>query len=472
MRRLVLSLCLLAAWAASARAGSLRAEGGWFKDPAGGVVLLRGVNAAGNSKVPPFTAMDRAELFDPLADWGLNVVRLLFNWEAFEPAPGVYDEAYLDYYEQAVDWAAERGIHVMVDVHQDAFARNQMRGCGEGFPFWAASPELPTYAPVNDETCKLWGLQIILDPNVHDQFRRFYANEGGVRDRYLAMLDKVAERLASKPMVAGYDPLNEPWSNDEAAELLPLYEDATAVVRARDPSAILFLCPRTVTSAGAWSYLPKPSFDNVAYAPHFYDPLVAVFGAWLGNPADRAFAGMAAKAAEWGGVPWLLGEFGGQGPGRNIRGYVDHLYAQLNARFASGTQWVYTPGWTEEAKDGWNVEDFSIVDGDGNPRPNFRVRPFPRRTAGTPGKLFVRDPEGSRTAAFDYRWEHDPAAGATEVFLPKALFGAFPPLVKTEGDALSCAYDGAGVVMTCASPSPGPKRLRARACVPAWGECG
>ncbi|MBZ0253072.1 MAG: cellulase family glycosylhydrolase, partial [Candidatus Methylomirabilis sp.] len=258
-----------------------------------------------------------------------------------------------------------------------------------------------------------------------------------------------------------------PWA-EEVTELTPLYEDAAAVIRANDPSAILFLCPRTAASAGAPSFLPKPTYDNFAYAPHFYDALVAVLGFWLGNPTDQAFARMAAKAAEW-DAPWLLGEFGAPGPGGNARGYVDHLYSRLNATLASGTQWVYTPGWTEAAKDGWNLEDFSIVDGMGATRPNFRVRPFPRRTAGEPTKLSVRDPQGAVQAGLDYRWEHDPALGATEIFAPKDLFRAGAPVVKAEG--VSCAYDGAGSLLTCASESAGAKRVLVRSCEPRWGEC-
>src|SRR5690242_13776201 len=94
---LALSLAASAASEAPAAASpELRVEGRHLKDATGGVVILRGVNVAGNSKVPPFTPITDPASLDPLEKWGMNVVRLLFTWEAYEPEEGQYDEAYLD----------------------------------------------------------------------------------------------------------------------------------------------------------------------------------------------------------------------------------------------------------------------------------------------------------------------------------------------------------------------------------------
>src|SRR4051812_42502943 len=110
MRSIVLTLVLIAGPAHAS--GALHTDGGFFRDARGGVVLLRGVNVAGNSKVPPFRGITDEAQLDPLPRWGLNVVRLLFTWEAYEPQPGAYDDVYLADYLRVVRAAGARGLHV------------------------------------------------------------------------------------------------------------------------------------------------------------------------------------------------------------------------------------------------------------------------------------------------------------------------------------------------------------------------
>ncbi len=445
---------------------ALHVDGGFFRDAAGGVVLLRGVDVAGNAKVPPFRAISDDSQLDPLPGLGVDVVRLLFTWEAYEPSPGAYDDAYLAYYAGVVDAAAARGLWVVVDFHQDAFSRASLGGCGEGFPAWALPPTVTPAAPDNGADCADWGQRMIGDASLKTTWDAFYSDQNGARTRYLAMIARVAAALAPKQNVAGYDLLNEP-GGDERTQIGPLYEDAARAVRAVHPTAILFVSPGFLTSAGEGTNLVRPSFDDFAYAPHYYDPTLVLFHGWQGNDESAAFAEMSGTAAAW-GVPLFVGEWGAPPSTDEVRGYIGAIGRQLDLALASAAQWVYTPGWTAAAKDGWNSEDFSIVDDTGMLRANFVVRPYARRIAGTPTALTVGDEADPKKNALQLSWTNDPAAGATELFAPAAWFGG-DVSVEADGD-VGCTR--AGDLVTCQSPTAGDKRVRLAAPSPRCGLTG
>jgi len=449
--------CALLASAPNARAGELRAEGSFFRDTKGGVVLLRGVNVTGDAKVPPFMKVSDPAIFDPLQRWGMNVVRLLFTWEAYEPTQGTYDTSYLDAYASAARAAGERGLYVIVDFHQDAFSRSSIGGCGDGFPAWALPPGIPPATPDNGPNCASWGTKMVTDADMKSAWTAFHTDAHGAKTRFLLMLESVSARLAKEPSVIGYDILNEPWG-DEATEISALHADAAKAIRKASPGAILFVSPHALISSGNQTKLPAPSFDNFAYSPHFYDAGVILFHSWSGTQPDEPFANMTGKADEW-NAPLFLGEFGAPAEATNGDVYVDALYRHLNDHLASGAQWVYTPGWTDATKDGWNQEDFSIVDDKGQTRPNFRLRPYARRIAGTPTRLYVTTPKDPEGGALELEWDHDPSAGETEIFAPnEALSGGPTTAIETTGDTLHCTV--ATDLITCTSTASGPMRVK------------
>lgn len=434
-------------------------DGPFFRDASGGAVLLRGVNVAPDSKRPPFRAITDPAQLDPLEAWGLNVVRLLFLWEAYEPTPGAYDASYLAHVREVADWAWARGLHVIVDFHQDGFSRFSIGGCGSGFPAWTIPFPVFPDVPDNGPSCSGWVAAMPLDLDMHFSWNRFYADAGGARSGYLAVLSALAQHLSGHPGVVGYDLLNEPWG-DEPTEIAPLHAEAVAAIRQHDPGAIVFVTPHVLTTVGTQTQLPVPGFANFSYSPHYYDVTVNTLGFWSGLPPDLPFAVMTGKAAEW-GVPMLLGEFGAPATTLGGLGFLDSVYRRLDADFASATQWAYTPSWSAATLDGWNGEDFSIADGTGAPRGNFRARPYARRISGTPLAADIVAAGAVRDRFVELSWDHDPATGSTELFVPRqSLFGSNPIAFALEGDGLVCAFDAGETIVTCESAAPGAKSVR------------
>lgn len=458
-------------------APALRVQGAQFVDDRGGVVILRGVNLAGDSKVPPFAHVRSLADLDPLPGWGVNAIRLIFNWEAYEPLPGMYDDAYLSSVTSIADAAWARGMYVIIDIHQDAYSRYTTSGCGDGFPRWAVSPAVRASTPDNGAACANWGMRMMLAADMHRSFSDFYADRHGVRTRYLQLMSRLAHHFRGHRGVIGFDPLNEPWG-DEVRELSPLYHDVARVVRAELPDAILFLEGHVLTNGGfLGSALPKPTFDNYAYAPHYYDAGVLLGHSYSGisTGADIAFALMTQKAQAL-GAPLLLGEYGAPAGTHRADDYLTLLHRHLNRALASGTQWNYTPRWDATTKDGWNREDLSIVDDHGKLRDGlFRPRAYAQRIAGQPVSLTVREGSALIPRAIELRWQNDPALGDTVLFAPRVLFdgptAAERAKIETQGDGLLCAYDRAGLRVRCLGLLKGERRITVRACLKVGSLC-
>ncbi|OUS27379.1 hypothetical protein A9Q99_15395 [Gammaproteobacteria bacterium 45_16_T64] len=420
----------------------LYVDGQQIKDQQGREVILRGVNTSGDSKIPPFTPLTSSVMFDPLPEWGINTLRLLFTWEAFEPTRCDYEEAYLAYYEQVVEWAAEQGLYVIVDFHQDAFSRFSVKGCGEGFPAWAVTSTVPLKEPDNGESCESWGTDMIFDISHHKTWLYFHRDIEGARSRYIDMAKTVADRMSAHPNVIGYELMNEPWGTNE--ELADLFNKVGAAIRSRHPESILFVPPHALVSSGALgNNIDKPMFDNFVYAPHYYDPFVLLSSAWIGvdpaGPLDR----MAAHAAQW-NVPLLIGEYGAPADTVNVKGYMSAYNRWLNSGLYSGTQWNYTPTWQEETKDGWNHEDLSIVDSHGQLRDNFVPTAYPQAIAGD-----VVDFEINANS-LRFHWVNNPLLGTTEIYLPMGFMDNKKLILST---GVACQLKG--VVLHCASPTNG-----------------
>ena len=236
----------------------IHVDGPWFKDEHGRTLLLRGANLGGSTKVPyapngathiapgvydhrhvsfvgrPFPLDEADEHYARLSAWGLTFLRFLTTWEAVEHAgPGVYDEAYLDYLHEVVGRAADHGIQVFVDFHQDVWSR--FSG-GDGAPGWtleAVGFELPHLAESGaallhwaegDEYPQMTWFSNNVRLAAGTMWTLFFAGndlaphtlvdgepaQEFLQRHYLGAMQAVARKLCDLPNVVGYDTLNEP----------------------------------------------------------------------------------------------------------------------------------------------------------------------------------------------------------------------------------------------------------------------
>lgn len=429
---------------------------GVARDAFGRDVVMRGLNTGNRNKTPPFVPFAVTEdmpldafseaaddFFAVLQGWGMDTVRLPFSWEALEPERDVWDEAYLDRYERMVDSAWAHGQRVILDFHQDVWARNY---CGDGFPTWAvADPDAPWHdCPDHD-----WGFKYVTDPDVRGAFDRFYANEDELVDEFHEMWLKMSERFADHPGVVALEILNEPgWgtANDiqqwKLDVLTPFHDAIIPVLHEAAPDLLVAYDNPGIDGVGLIPDLvhPRPEGDFLIYGPHLYG--AGTWGLEQDDPGssvtDYAEFGRSAD------VHVLLGEFGFQPEERYGPEWLDKVADALDHERISATMWEYS--YNEVL---WNYEDFSMVDAAGNERVQLDawVRPWLRAVAGTEPSFAWDHGAGTGSASFVSD------GGVSEVVLPPRLFGAGPSSVEISGEEACFTLDMARGELRVTAPA-------------------
>ncbi len=411
----------------------LHTAGTTLRDALDRVVVLRGVDAGGRSKLTPFAPFDftgdgydaaLAAYLDRAASWGINALRVPFVWAAVEPTQGTLDEDFLARYDALIDGAFARGMVSIVDFHQDVYAD---AFCGDGFPDWTLTPPYP--APHDD--CPNWGGEYLGDPAVQAAFDAFWASGSPIRSAYGALWQTMATRYAAHPGVIGFEPFNEPgWGTAdmatwEATTLTTFYGDMAASIQAAAPGALIFFDATGVDGVTVTTSLALPAGGGLVFAPHYYQ-----YAALDASPPETGLVQVSLRTwfdqgAKW-GVPTLLGEFGASNPTPGVAAYLGAHFDALDALGMSGTEWEYSVS-TEL----WNGEDLSLVGADGTENPSAAaiVRPFPSAIAGS-DVVFSYD-STSRAAALQYT----PAAGVSEVVVPARAYPAGYAVQVTGGCA-------------------------------------
>jgi len=244
--------------------------------------------------------------------------------------------------------------------------------------------------------------------------------------------------------------------------LQPLFEMVGQAIQEVDPEAVIWIEPTGSGSLMGDVYMTKPvGVDQVVYTPHYYPDIYP----WVGmNMPERDFsvdeiryrdysADLAASAGKstnsLSNIPVVFGEFGtywnykykGEdwdeyGIWQSIRNeyrvsieILDNYYESYEKLFMGNILWNYCTTNTYENGDGWNKEDFSIIDPDGNPRGELTwSRPHPNVLSGKPVSMHFYsdyhyfDPQAGVPNAereFELIFETKETDAPTVIFVPQ-----------------------------------------------------
>jgi endoglycosylceramidase len=393
---------------------ALHADGQWIKDSQGRVVILRGINAGGDSKIPPFLPFTSETSAAQIKSWGMNFVRYVTVWEGLEPTEGVYNTAYLDDMAQRVTWLTSRGIYVFIDMHQDLFAR---QFCGDGAPQWAATGDPSQLAVPCGQN---WFLNYP-SPPVMQSFTRFWTDTT-LQSHFINAFKMVARKFRNNNMVVGYELFNEPWNGNftgstfEKNYLVPFYQKVVDAIRTEDPGSMIFFEPYVLYGGIPQSNLTRLYRANIVYAPHYYAIGVVSGGttnitsAVSGIDQDLTFVQQ--KAQEL-GTPAILGEFGAA-PTTTGTALIQGYYDMLDKHLMGGTIWDYA------VADTWNNEGMSLVNPDMSERPyvNAVIRPYPMAVAGIPTLISF----STTTNDFRLTFEENGVTAPTIIYIPPWVY--------------------------------------------------
>ena len=340
---------------------------GRILDDSGRTVLLRGVNVnqlgdyfQGSPTTPATMPFSRHD-FERIAALGLNSVRLLVHWSLLEPRPGFRDPTYLAKIAEAVGWARELGLYVVLDMHQDAWGKHINTAPDEtcAAPLshsigWDGAPE---WATLTDglPRCRLSLREA--SPAAAQAWESFWVDRDGIQQHLVDTWAWLAGAFKNDATVAGYDLLNEPnpgftLGATDATFIGEFHRRALDAIRTAEAGGltkIVFFEPVATWSATAVGVSrPWTTDTQIVYAPHIYLGSISADKAITGDGVVPLRSGFeqAQREAEVYGTTFWIGEWG---PFSDEAGDGDYAtrFARLEDEFQVGSafwQWKQACG--------------------------------------------------------------------------------------------------------------------------------
>lgn len=397
---------------------ALHADGTHLVDDYGRTVLLHGVNNV--DKEAPYVQPGDGFTITPadadlLASHGFNTVRLGVSFDGLMPTRGVVDTAFLDRVAGVVDVLTSRGIHVLLDNHQDGLSKPWG---GNGFPEWVIESRPQPWEP--NPGFPLYNLM----PSMNVGWDEVWNNTHGALDYLGTALGALAARMDGKTGVMGIELMNEPWPGSPFLSCFPngcptfdrKYQAAmqklTDAVRAANPTIPVYWEPNVTWNQMMPSNLINPpktpalTDADIAFAPHDYC-IPSQLAIYLGLPQELRALCVPQQDLTWthidelterANIPTVITEFGDGDPT-----VLKNTLARADERFIGWQYWHYssvagpTPG-----------QDPFLSDVG-----RQLVRTYPQATAGEPGRMIFDADNGD----FAYRYFPRAATKPTEIFV-------------------------------------------------------
>ena len=222
---------------------------GRIVDAEGAPARLHGVNVVNKDPRAGYLYFLSQEDWDALARIGVNCVRLGIFWDGLEPSPRRFASRYLDQVERQVDAFANHGIAVILDMHQDLYARRY----ADGAPDWAVLNDGMPHRALPG----MWSSAYLISPAVQHAIDSFWSNamlpDGWrLQEHFQEAWRRVAARFGDHPYVVGYDLYNEPIPGSGAGATAARLQDAVQDCLSREAG-------RPVKKAELWDLYTQPS---------------------------------------------------------------------------------------------------------------------------------------------------------------------------------------------------------------------
>jgi endoglycosylceramidase len=419
----------------SSELSKIKLNSNQFIDKYGRVKLFHGGNyVAKESPWYPLQLTNQTHL-DNLKLWGFNSIRLGVMWTGLRPDIKTVNTTYLNIILKIIDDLSQRGIYVIIDMHQDMMSTKF--ASYDGVPRWLVDlmPNSTFSYPWPFEKYYL-GFTAYLTDACGYAFQNLYSNTNHFQDYLSEFWSIISSSMSNLTSVLGYEFINEPWAGNIFSKpdllipgiagrdnLLPMYDNLSKAIRKYDNDTLIFYEPVTWgillngnLAGTGFDRAPSNDPNRTVLSWHYYCWLLQFNSNPLKNNSypliDRiicddiqreiAFKSVKNDQKMIGGGSFLT-EFGVCAfPTDNRTLITTECEYVLDTSDQYFTSWTY---WDS------NFYDYPII--------NVFSRVYPQSTAGIPIRLFYN----SNSKVFIYEYIHDSTIKEpTEIYVPNFLY--------------------------------------------------